>query len=202
MDKSTSIGRTDILVGEWSDTYGVRYRFKLDVELRQSRGGLELSFMGSAYRRTPHKHRWEEHTGGQNREDLLKVTDFAPGFTSELRDQLSQIWERWHLNGMRAGCEHQRAEKWNERPIDPEKPTNAYGNFYPGQRHNSWNMLVWISPTEYPAGLMTVPCETCGYRYGTAWLHEELPADVIKFVTNLIDPSPEGLASEARSNTT
>jgi hypothetical protein len=31
-------------------------------------------------------------------------------FPRERRDQLVQVWKRWNLNGMRAGCEHQTYE--------------------------------------------------------------------------------------------
>ena len=89
------------------------------------------------------------------------------------------VWQRWHLNGLRAGCEHQRAEGWEKRPIDPTKPTSFYGICFEGQRSPSWNMLTWVRREEHPQGLLMEPCPVCGYRYGSAWLHEELPKDVI-----------------------
>jgi hypothetical protein len=91
---------------------------------------------------------------------------------------LRAIWGRWHLNDLRAGCAHQRAEGWRERPIDPTKPTRAYGRHCPGQRGDSWNMLTWVTRAEHPEGLLSHPCPVCGYKYGSAWLYEELPADV------------------------
>ena len=100
---------------------------------------------------------------------------------------LFDIWGKWHLNDMQAGCEHQRAQKWNERPIDPSKPTTAYGKFFPGQKQDSWNMLAWIYPTEHPEGLLTKPCPICGYKYGTAWLKEEVPAQVLATLAELPD---------------
>lgn len=96
-----------------------------------------------------------------------------------------EIWDRWHLNDMRAGCEHQRAEGWAERPIDPSKPANAYGLHFEGQTHPSWNRLAWVRPEEHPDGLLTKPCPTCGYRYGSAWLHEDVPEDVIAYLESL-----------------
>src|ERR1043165_2726339 len=36
----------------------------------------------------------------------------ARGWSPELIKQFFDIWDRWHLNDMRAGCEHQRAENW------------------------------------------------------------------------------------------
>lgn len=113
--------------------------------------------------------------------DATEVSPFAA--------QLLRVWERWHLNDMRPGCEHQRAEGWSERPIDPSKPLNIYGKHFEGQRSCSWNMLAWVLPSEHPDGLLTKPCPTCGYRYGTAWLYEPLPGDVIGFLEMLPDRS-------------
>jgi hypothetical protein len=116
-----------------------------------------------------------------------KIEEFPEPWTPELVQQFYEVWERWHLNDMRAGCEHQRFEKWDERPIDPSKPTNAYGKFYPGQECDSWNMLTWVRCDEYKDGLMCKPCAVCGYKYGTQWLHEEVPEKVIEFLTSLPD---------------
>lgn len=37
----------------------------------------------------------------------------CPDWTEEMYRRLLDIWERWHLNDMRAGCSHQRAMGWN-----------------------------------------------------------------------------------------
>lgn len=119
----------------------------------------------------------------------------APGWTRELAHQLADVWDRWHLNDMRAGCEHQRAAGWAERPIDPEKPTNTYGRHFDGQQQDSWNLLGWIRPDEHPDGLLTRPCPECGYRYGSAWQFEPVPADVLDWLRALPAadrPSPWG----------
>ena len=39
-------------------------------------------------------------------------------WTEEMVTKLSEIWKRWHLNDMRAGCEHQRAEEWGKGDLD------------------------------------------------------------------------------------
>ncbi len=110
---------------------------------------------------------------------------FAPGWTAKRWLDLLDIWKRWHLNDMKAGCEHQLSEGWDKRPIDPTKPTTAYGKFFPGQKHDSWNLLAWVSPDEHPDGLLTKPCSTCGYKYGTGWKRVEVPADVIAKIVAL-----------------
>lgn len=103
----------------------------------------------------------------------------AGDFTEAQMHRFIELWDRWHLNDMRAGCEHQRAEKWDERPIDPSKPLNSYGKHFEGQSRDSWNMLSWVRPTEHPDGLLYVPCPTCGHRFGTGWLTEEVPDEVL-----------------------
>lgn len=115
------------------------------------------------------------------------LADTAPvePWTRELIDKLQEVWDRWHLNSMRAGCEHQRAEKWDQRPIDPSKPTDAYGKHFEGQRHASWNMLTWVKRSEHPEGLLSEPCPTCGYKFGSSWLYEAVPDDVVEFLAGL-----------------
>lgn len=43
----------------------------------------------------------------------------------------------------------------------------------------------WVTPEEHPEGLLCKPCPVCGYEYGSQWLREELPADVVKFLESL-----------------
>jgi hypothetical protein len=47
-------------------------------------------------------------------------------------------------------------------------------------------MLTWVTPEEHPNGLLTKPCDVCGYKYGSRWLFEELPADVLATIETLI----------------
>lgn len=70
--------------------------------------------------------------------------DIRNGWTREAIDRLAEIWERWHLNDMRAGCEHQRAAGWSARDM------------------------------------VGVTCEVCGYKFGTAWLTEEVPVAILE----------------------
>ena len=113
------------------------------------------------------------------------IDAYAPGWSARLETEFRLIWAEWHLNDLQAGCEHQRAEGWSTRPIDPTKPTNTYGKHFAGQRYASWNMLAWVSRAEHPEGLLGVPCSTCGYKYGTAWLTKDVPTHVIEFLSNL-----------------
>jgi hypothetical protein len=107
------------------------------------------------------------------------------GWTPELITRFLKTWKAWHMNGMRAACAHQRAEGWDLRPIDRTKPTNTYGRHFVGQKHDSWNMLGWVRPDEHREGLLGKPCEVCGYKYGTSWLFESVPDEVVSFLESL-----------------
>jgi hypothetical protein len=43
-----------------------------------------------------------------------KDIEFAQGWTSEVWYKFLDIWDLWHLNDMKATCEHQRAEGWDK----------------------------------------------------------------------------------------
>ena len=111
-----------------------------------------------------------------------KAIEFAEGWNTEKWYTFLEVWEVWHLNDLSAGCAHQKAFGWDKEPIDPEKPTTAYGCHYPGQKRASWNLKAWVYP---PHGYLTKPCPICGYEYGTAWHKEEVPADVIEWLEGL-----------------
>lgn len=42
--------------------------------------------------------------------------------------------------------------------------------------------LGWLTAEEHPDGILCKPCPVCGYKYGTAWLTEEVPQDVIDWL--------------------
>lgn len=45
----------------------------------------------------------------------------------------------------------------------------------------------WVRPTEHSDGVLTKACPVCGYQYGTAWVREEVPQNVIDWLFNLPD---------------
>lgn len=124
---------------------------------------------------------------GQCIGSVLDIRTYAPDWTPCRARRFHQIWRDWHLNDMRAGCEHQRADGWHKRSIDTTKPLNTYGIHFAGQRQPSWNMLGWITREEHPEGLLSHPCPVCGYRYGSAWQREAVPKDVLAFLRALPD---------------
>lgn len=220
----------------------------LTVEIRDTPKGPELSITGQYPR-----------GGGQCRDALAEVETFAPGWNAELAAEVGRIWERYHLNGTQAGCEHQRAGwdldkaitfrtysvDWDVRraiernaaagngqakaqlydlnkagikpftfaPVLALPPgftpvaEQAHGAYLTGwrvretdsamnrQKHRYPPILLrtetkaasWVRPTEHPDGLLGKPCEVCGYAYGTRWLYEPLPQEVIDRLASLPD---------------
>ena len=61
---------------------------------------------------TEYRHR-EPHWGGQIREELETITEYAPGWNRDKVASLAQLWKENHLNDVRAGCIHQTP------PADP-----------------------------------------------------------------------------------
>lgn len=69
---------------------------------------------------------------------------------------------------------------------------------YEPQKKYDWNngateesTLGWLSPEEHPDGILCKPCPVCGYKYGTSWLKEDVPEDVLQFLYNLPDTTRE-----------
>lgn len=75
---------------------------------------------------------------------------------------MMEVWKRWHLNDLRAGCEHQRAENWGEDRVS-----------------ELGKLSCWVYPQEHPKGVLMKHCPVCGYQYGSAWLYEAIPAEII-----------------------
>lgn len=170
-------------------------------------------------------------------------TEFAKGWDGAKVAELAKVWDRWHLNDMRAGCEHQRqidttrkvevveyrltteasqmrtkvrdraadaalnGEPFNPTPTEralgemadwfkaryepPEADSHLSGCFEVRKRETK--AIGWVYPHEHPDGMLTRPCPECGYKYGSAWLHEDVPPEVLEWLQGLPDadrPNP------------
>lgn len=139
--------------------------------------------------------------------------DVLPGTVAPYAERLLAVWDRWHLNAMRAGCEHQRAADWKPCPGHYARPeewkrvefdATVYKRI--GQRRTFTNcagepetVTIWeqsFPPGKYSAhsdrcsqDKVSKPCPVCGYKYGTAWLFEPVPVDVLEFLAGLEDRS-------------
>jgi hypothetical protein len=159
---------------------------KIKVHLGEKWGERDtqrrLSISGMIWR----KGAWDCDSGGQIN-STLKNAKWVGSPTLDV-GKLLEIWGRWHRNDMHAGCEHQRAEKWEELPLLPDKPTSSYVEWttIQGRKTHSWNMRTWARRDEHPEGLMCEPCPTCGYRYGTKWVKEELSEEALAWAREFI----------------
>lgn len=54
-----------------------------------------------------------------------------------------------------------------------------------GHSNVQYKTRGWVRHTEHELGLLGKPCPVCGYEYGTKWLKEEVPQEVIDFLFNL-----------------
>ena len=99
-------------------------------------------------------------SSGQNWEELLKR---EPLFTKTEVNILYNVWQRWHLNDLRAGTPKQEAEI--------RKYKAAAG------RYEYKEACDWLEK----ANLLV----DNGYRYGTAWLKEEVPKYILKWLFSL-----------------
>lgn len=107
--------RKVIQIGTYTADWSARgkIRVQIEIEIRKDRQGRdELSICSTAQGTGGH------YSGGQAKYELRAVTDFAEGWDAIKVGQLLAIWDQWHLNGLRAECEHQRArgERWTTHP--------------------------------------------------------------------------------------
>lgn len=103
----------------------------------------------------------------------LSVSDvtFAPGWDEGMLSEFLKVWDAWHLNDMRAGCQHQTGPEWNtSEEINLGTTTKTAG---------------WVYEKEHPHGLLCKPCPVCGYKYGSAWRMEPVPESVLEFLESL-----------------
>lgn len=175
---------TTINIGK--DKIGRKIDF--EFELKTDKNGFKEFTMSCNYWNKPHT---DIIMGGQCCDEVLK--DVKTYVTNPKKvKRMIEVWKEWHLNGMNAGCEHQRSAKWNEVRIDPAELPKSHANrdekgilaiwVYPSAHFEKGK---WIEPSVYAGsdvhekGLLTKPCPICGYKYGTAWLKREIPAEII-----------------------
>lgn len=121
------------------------------VTIRYDTGKGRLSLVGNG-----------RHGSGQVYE-YLTTDKSAPGFTRFHCHKLQYIWERWHLNDMKAGTPRQEEAVRNWKRNNLNKGYNE-----------ACEMLSEL-------GILVDD----GYRYGTSWLKEEVPVDVLEWLFSL-----------------
>jgi hypothetical protein len=65
-------------------------------------------------------------------EKLGEDYELVPPWTEEMFRKLLELWGKWHLNDLHAGCEHQRELGWEKESYDthPAEPCPVCGYKY------------------------------------------------------------------------
>ncbi len=152
-------------------------------------GAVEISISGVLTQRG------REIEAGQCLEAVRGVRHLT--VTPGVRARILELWTRWHLNGMRAGCAHQ-PNTWHCTAAEHAEPVA-----------NGWDLFA-SSGLRYPKS--GIDCVACGrarwdeptdacravmppYRYGTAWLYEPIPAGTVAELRALFSGRAPGSTS-------
>lgn len=145
----------------------------VEVEVSEKDDGERLSVVGVV---GPMKNGDCKGSFGQCASALDSVYLYGKGWDAALVADLKALWDQWHLNDMRAGCEHQRRD-WDVSE-KLEIVASAGSLAHPELTKTETKAAGWVKPVEHPKGLLCKPCLLCGYEYGSKWLHEPLPEDI------------------------
>lgn len=104
-----------------------------------------------------------------------EIVKFAAGWDAEMAAKLAEIWDRWHLNGMRAGSPNQEA-------FLRANPVNAV---YPESHYDKAKAALRLADLDPDPEYMVDGDRL--YFYGSKWLYEEVPADVLTWLHELPD---------------
>ena len=149
------------------------YVAKITIKLENGR----LSICGDLY-----SLKYGPESSGQN---IDSIADKFP--TDATVQRIKAVWERWHLNDMRAGS------AWQEKFLRTY-PVNAV---YPESHYDKATKALT------DAGLNPAPDYIHNgkpYLYGHAWLKEELPAEIIAEVTSWQATTESKAAGIARTS--
>jgi hypothetical protein len=127
-----------------------------------------LSITGTMWQRNHRFRDGDVVSSGQCLDALLDITEPEAPWTLDEIGQLHDLWKRWHLNDMRAGCAHQTVIVYED---------TQYGRRV--------DLAATTAANDCPLN----------YRYGSAWLYEPLPADVIDTVQRFqrrLEPGDHG----------
>lgn len=119
-----------------------------------------------------------------------------------LPEQFVEIWDRWHMNDMRAGTVAQTEAlhhfKKTLRNLDGDEALAYLSSFGIVTDENRERMTSYVNWKLHKSRLSGVTYEMacqylsfCGllveneYKYGQAWLNEPLPADVVEYLERL-----------------
>lgn len=107
---------------------------------------------------------------GQIHGEVRKIVQPDGSLTVDDAKRLADLWERWHLNTMRAACAHMDLSQ-----VPDDVPENLP---YAERQAGGVDRYTWIRTN--------LPCPVSDYKYGSAWLAENVPDEVVEEISNLI----------------
>lgn len=136
----------------------------LTWELKKGEKGLCFSMCGERWESNSERQRGRERDVTECGQCCNRIAGYFPEDKRAAR--MVEIWERYHLNDMRAGTPGQ------EGAI---KAFKAMGWKYDYSEACAKLAAIGLNPDK-------------GYEYGHAWLFEEIPADIIKEIKRWKNP--------------
>ncbi len=163
----------------------VTLKIKLETEKGKDQKGVDgityenpltLSISDSIWQRDES----DSMSGGQGQDTLREALDdgkleVGNGISNSEFEKLLDIWDRWHLNDLKAGTSRQR--KIIEEHEDEAK-YNKFDKFLD-------RPVAILEDHDAQPDTETSGFGKDGYKYGSQWLYEPLPDDVIEFVEEI-----------------
>lgn len=83
-----------------------------------------------------------------------------------------------------------RLDDWFKPRYEPPDADDPLSGCYEVKKRET-KLACWAYPNEHPKGLLMKPCEICGHKYGSSWLHEKVPTGVLSWLfVDLPDADP------------
>lgn len=137
-------------------------------------------------------------------DEFFKPAESA-GWTREKFDRLLTLWREYHLNNMKAGCEHQEALGWScckshSVPGDDARVERLDNGVYTefryyftvvncttGVKEEVLYPVLAGKPYKFTSNRircsmdkLSVPCPECGYKFGHEWKYKPILAAVLE----------------------
>jgi len=145
-------------------------RGEIEVSLTtdESRGHLRLSLQGSLWTLRRKRDPW---CGGQCHDEIAEAYPDVP-----LVIRIVEVWNRWHLNDMRAGSPRQEAALNKKFGIPRRYEYRGSGRADAYTQTCEYLRSIGLYEDDRHPPVVEGPS---GYRYGTAWLYEPLPQAIV-----------------------
>lgn len=76
--------------------------------------------------------------------------------------------------------------EWYKSIHSPPDADSPLSGCYEVEKRET-KLANWVTEAEHPRGVLSKPCPVCGYKYGTKWLLEAVPGEIIEFLEKLPD---------------